>query len=400
MFRRCLGYRHKCPCIFSFLPPLSSPFTPQSILYIPPTPTYFLQLIWLFPSRPQSPSPFKMVLKRALSDTSSSSDPSWTSIFEMDAGLLTWDPFPSCPSQDPSTRPFPHQFSYSSQPLGPENERSNMSDAGGPSSPIKSQPTALQCSPVAECGLSTKGRPLEVRNPTGAPLVHRLSIASLLSPSDQNPRPKNYFSSPFCDGESQTNYPLTRAASKSLADPFNNSLLHPKAEDFADSTPRPSALHDDNPSISSSQRGIQNLQARNFQLERSHRGLQECLQQGNGPRATEPERFREHPTLRFQGDPFRSGSGSHPTAIDDGLSRRSHEVISRCVPPGFGIPEPVQTTEQGGRVEEAVCHIPFSKFTLSFHLHMASISPRSPVLHDLKSSQYLVEGPPSAPYHM
>lgn len=333
-------------------------------------------------------TPFIMVSQHALNDTSSTRHPGWPSVFEKDvrkdstfldldyAGLQSWDPLTSYASQASSNRHLPAQATYPSQLLGLGNERSYASDAVGPSSTVRRPRTALQGPPCAECGLSSNSRLPAVRNPTGAPLSDRLSVASrsLLSPidlelpSDQdipeigNRDPGIHISSPSCNGEFPNNCCLIRATSKCQICSIDDSQVHSKAVDCTERTPRPSSLQDGNPSAPSSHVGTHSSQAENFQLETSHREMQECLVQKTRSQTIESGRLGEKPVIPIGGDPFMSGSGSRSTAIKDRFSGRAHKASSRYLPPCCGISEsPIKTTEQGGCVEEAVGHFPFSK---------------------------------------
>ena len=362
-----------------------------------------------------------------IDDISSSRHPGWPSVFENDvrkdskfidldlAGLQSWDPRTRYASQASSTKHLPAKITCSSQLPRLGNERSYASDAAGPSSTMRRLRTALQGPPCAECGVSSSSRLPAVRNPTGAPLFDRLSVASrsLLSPIDldlpsdqditeiRNRDPGIHISSLCCDEEYQNHCRLIRATSKSQISTFGDPQVTSKAVDCTERTPRPSALQDGNPSTPSSHGGTNSPQREILQLAQSHREMHERVVQKKGTRAAEFGRLEKKPAEPVEGDPFLSGSSSWLTAIEDGFNHRAHKASPGYFPPGCGAPEsPTKATEQGGCVEEAVIISLSQQFTASSRSHVASISPPSLVLPDLKLSQYHVAGLLSAPYHM
>lgn len=327
-----------------------------------------------------------MVSQHVRNDASSSRHPSWPTVFEQDvreiskfldhkfAGLQSWDPLTSYASQVPDTKHLPAKATHPSQFLGLGSERSYAGDAAGPSSTMGMPRTALQGPSCAECGVSSISRPPAVRNPTGAPPSDRLSVASrsllspinLESPSDQgSPEigsrdPSSHLSNPYCNGEFQNNCRPIRATSESLIGIFDDPQVHSKSVDCTERTPKPSVLQDEKLSTPSSHGRTSSPQPEFFQRELSHCGMPEYLVQRTRKRVIESERLGENPAMPVEGDPFVSGGGSRPTAIEDGLIRRAHKASSGYFPPCVGTPEsPIKITEQGGCVEEAVIHTPF-----------------------------------------
>lgn len=328
-----------------------------------------------------------MVSQHAPNDTSSPRHPDWPSLFEKDvrkdprfidldfAGPQSWDPLTSHASQAPSAKRIPDKAAYPSELLGPGNQRSYVSDASGPSSTTRRLCTALQGPPCAECGVSTKGSLPAVQNPAGAPLFDRLSAASrsLLSPIELESLPNQdipgirnqdsgiHVSSPYCDGEFQTNGRLIPATSKSLIHTFDDPQADCNAVDCTEKTPRPPALQDGKPSTFSLHGGTRSPQSETIQLERLDHEKQESLVQRKRTRATEFRPLGENPVIPIEGDPFLSDNSNRSTDAEEGSNRRAHQASLGYLPPYYGTPEsPIKNLEQGGCVEEAVNH-PFLK---------------------------------------
>lgn len=329
-----------------------------------------------------------MVSRHVLDGASSSRHPDWPSLFEKDVrkdprfldldfvGLQSWDPLASYASHAPSAKHIPGKATYPSQLSAPENQRSDVSNAAGPSSTTRRLCTALQVPPAAGFGISSRGRQPEVRNPTGAPLFDQRSVASrsllspidLESPSDQdlpeigNRDSEIYVSSPYRNGEFQINGRLIHAISKSPIAAYDDPQAYSKALDCTEKTPRPSAPQNGKPATPSLNGKTHSPQPTNFQLERLHREMQEFLVQKQRTPAAESNRFGGNPVTAVEGDPFVSGSCSRSTHVERELNRRAHQASSTYFPPCRGTSEStIKIMEQSGRVEEAVKNIPFSK---------------------------------------
>ena len=328
-----------------------------------------------------------MVSQYALDDKSSSMHPDWPSQFEKDVrkdprffdldfpGLQSWDPLASDASQAPGAHHTPGETAYPSQIPGLGNQRSYATDAAGPSSTTRRLSTAPQVPPGVGFAVSSRGRLPAVRNPTGAPLLDRLSVASrsllspmdLESPSDQdipefeNRDPGIPVSSPYSNGEFQKNARLIQATSKGQIGTFGDAQAYSEAVDWTDKTPRPSAFQEGKPNTPGLHGGTHNHEAGNFQLERLHREMQECLVQEERLRAIELKRLGEDSVMPFEGDPIVSGSGSRSTDVEE-FNRGAHKAISRYLPPYQGTPGSlIKTTEQSSCVEKAVNNLPSSK---------------------------------------
>lgn len=328
-----------------------------------------------------------MVSQYALDGKSSSMHPDWPSLFEkrmrkdpkfldLDfAGLQSWDPLASYASQAPGAEHIPGKTAHPSQIPGLGNQRSYATDAAGPSSTTRRLCTALQVPSGAGFAVSSTERLPAVRNPTGAPLLDRFSVASrsllspidLESPSDQgileieNRDPKIHISSPYSDEEFQKNGRLIQANAKGQIGTFGGGQAYSKAVDWTDKTPRPSAFQEGKPNTPSSHGETHSHEAGNFQLERLHHEMQECLMQEKRMRAIELKRLGEDPVMPIEGDPFVSGSTSRSTDVED-FDREAHKANSRYLPAYYGAPgSSIKTKEQSSCVERAVNSLPSSK---------------------------------------
>ena len=331
-----------------------------------------------------------MVSQHGLDSTSSSRHPDWPSLFEKDvrkdpkfldfqsAGLQSWDPLASYASHAPSAKHMPDKVAYSSQLSESENQLFYMSDSPGPSSTTRRLCTALQVPSGAEFEFSSRGKLPAVRNPTGAPLFDGRSVASrsllspiaLESPSDQdipeigNRDSGTYDSSPCCNGDFQINGRHIQGTSKSLIGVFDDPQAYSKVTDSTEKTPRPLALQNGKPIHPSLHGGTRSPQPKNFQLERLHREMQQCLVQKQRMWPIELKRLGGNAVTPVEGDPFVSSSGNRSTDVEE-LNRRNHEASPRYLSLCCGISKsPIRIPEQSGCVEEAVNNIPFLKIGL------------------------------------
>lgn len=324
-----------------------------------------------------------MVSHHALNNPSFPRQSSWSTVTEKDV-RESWGPYTSHASQAQNTKHSPSKAIYPCRSLALGNERSYTSDAVGALSTMKRSCTALQGPSCADCGVSSIIRQPAVRNPTGAPLLDRLPVASksLLSPinletfSEPGEVKIKYrdpgFNASDCDSNEdfQNNWHPLHANSRSLTKNIDNSQVQSKSADHTDGTIKSSVLQEGNVGTSGSHRRTPGPRPGIVELELLQREMQECLVKATRKQAIRSGRFGGESTILIESDPFISGSGSHSAAVEGGTIQRAHKTNSGYFTPCCGVPEsPIKSTEQNGYVEEAVMSL-FANFHHQLSLNL------------------------------